>query len=366
LVLAYVDVRSGLVDERLTADRLHRFADRAPAAAVAAVRRHAPWLISGGDSDYEWIRPVVQAGLRTSADAASKGMIAQAAGELAASLVARGRFDVAGDYALALSGQVLADFLGVDRRDAARLLAWGDDLITFFNDVEISVPASERMARSAAALVDFALHRLTATGARSGDGFLALAARAAADRDLGLAEESVGMITLPFLTGTLGVAHLVVNTVWLLLTHADQRARLTEDPSLISGAVGEALRLIPPVALVPRVALERVALGGAIVESGETVYLSLAAANRDPARFSHPGVFDITRPQAGALAFGYGAHSCIGAGLARMQTAIAVEALLRRAPDLALDPEGEVTWSTIPGLQTPQKLDVRAGHRTPQ
>lgn len=87
--------------------------------------------------------------------------------------------------------------------------------------------------------------------------------------------------------------------------------------------------------------------------------LSLAEANRDPARFSDPQRFDITRDARGALGFGHGPHSCIGVGLARMQAATAIESLLRRAPDLARDPEREVAWWALAGIQGPEALGVR-------
>jgi pimeloyl-[acyl-carrier protein] synthase len=365
-IVAYDEVRSGLVDERLSADRLHAFADRAPAAAVDAVRRDAPWLISGEGTAYPWIRPLGLAGLRSAADEASQRAMRGAADELIGALVDSDRFNVASDYALTLSIWVLADFLGVDRRDTGRLVDWGHDLIAFFNALEITVAGPERMARSASALATYALTSLRQGGATDDGAFLARTARAAAQQSLPLDEQSIGMITLPLLTGALGVAHLVTNTVWLLLTHDDQRARLAADRRLVGGAVAEALRRTSPVALVPRIAIEPVAIGDVVVEPGEAVYLSVAAANCDPAQFSDPDRYDITRPQAGALGFGHGAHSCIGGGLVRVQATIAVDALLDRMPDLVLDPEGEVVWSLIPGLQAVDILDVCRGQRVGQ
>jgi pikromycin synthase len=148
--------------------------------------------------------------------------------------------------------------------------------------------------------------------------------------------------------------------VWLLLVHEDQRARLAADPALLPGAFGETLRYLPPAPLATRIALEPLTLRGHRVEPGQTVQLSLAAANRDPERFPDPDRFDIARRQAGAVGLGHGVHSCIGAGLARMQTAIALRALLDRAPELARDDESEVVWSPLAGIEGPRALGVRA------
>ena len=359
-VFAYDDVLAGLSDPRLTNDRMHRFADRAAPSAVEAVRRRAAWLISPEGSDYDWLRPVLRAGLREAVGRRAEGAVAAAAHELLDELLARERFDVVSDYAFALSGVALADFLGVERAHAGRLMRWAVDIVAFFNDTEITTPAAATMASSAAEMVAYAQSLVGAGQAEMGGGFLGLAARTAQRSGHELGDEAVGNLALPYLTGQVAVAQLVANSVWLLLGHEDQRARLAADRALVGGALGETLRYLPPASLATRIALEPIDLRGHRVEAGQTIQLSLAAANRDPQRFPDPDRFDIARGQAGALGLGHGVHSCIGAGLARMQAAIALRALLDRAPELALDAEPEVVWSPLAGIEGPQALGVRA------
>jgi cytochrome P450 len=359
-VFAYDDVLAGLSDPRLTSDRMHRFADRAAPSAVRAVRRHAPWIISPAGSDYDWLRPALHAGLREAVGRRAEAASAGAAHELLDDLLARERFDVVTDYAHAHAGLALADLLGVERAQGDRLMRWAIDIVAFFNDAAITAQRAAAMASSAAEMVAYA-HEMLGTGpAATGGGFLGLAARTAQRGGHELGDEAVGNLALPYLTGQVGVAQLVANSVWLLLDHEDQRVRLAADPALLAGALGETLRYLPPASLATRIALEPIALRGHRIESGHTVQLSLAAANRDPRRFPDPDRFDITRRQAGALGFGHGAHSCIGAGLARVQAAIALRALLERAPDLARDAEREVVWSPLAGIEGPQALGVRA------
>jgi cytochrome P450 len=358
-VFAYDDVRSGLVNEHLTPDRMHAFAERAPGAAIEALRQHAPWIISPALADYDWIRPVMQAGLHSAADTPSRQAVSSAAEVLLDSLIGeQERFDAV-QYAITLSGWTLADFLGVDRSDSRYLISWAHDLMAFFNEPEITTRRTERMARSASEMVAYAQALRAERGEQARSGFLDLAAQSAAARGRVLDDESIGNITLPFLTGHIGVAHLVANAIWLLLTHG-QWHRVADQPDLIPGAIAETLRFTPPVALAPRVAMERTTIAGHVVEAGQGVQLSLAAANRDPARFTHADRFDITRFQGGALGFGHGAHSCIAAGISRAQAAIGVQALLHRAPQLALDPAGDVRWSQIEGLRALETLPVRA------
>jgi cytochrome P450 len=359
-VVAYDDVLAGLSDPRLTSDRMHRFADRAAPSAVEAVRRHAPWIISPAGSDYDWLRPALHAGLREAVGRRAEAASAGAAHELLDDLLARERFDVVSDYAYAHAGLALADFVGVERAQGDRLMRWAIDIVAFFNDAAITAQRAAAMASSAAEMVAYA-HEMLGTGpAATGGGFLGLAARTAQRGGHELGDEAVGNLALPYLTGQVGVAQLVANSVWLLLDHEDQRARLAADPALLAGALGETLRYLPPASLATRIALEPIALRGHRIEPGHTVQLSLAAANRDARRFPDPDRFDIARRQAGALGFGHGAHSCIGAGLARAQAAIALRALLERAPDLARDAEGEVVWSPLAGIEGPQALGVRA------
>ncbi|HEX6744402.1 MAG TPA: cytochrome P450 [Solirubrobacteraceae bacterium] len=359
-VFAYDDVLAGLSDPRLTSDRMHRFADRAAPGAVQAVRRHAPWIISPAGSDYDWLRPALQAGLREAVGRRAEAASAGAAHELLDDLLARERFDVVSDYAYAHAGLALADLLGVERAQGDRLMRWAIDIVAFFNDAAITAQRAAAMASSAGEMVAYA-HEMLGTGpAATGGGFLGLAARTAQGGGHELGDEAVGNLALPYLTGQVGVAQLVANSVWLLLDHEDQRARLAADPALLAAALGETLRYLPPASLATRIALEPIALRGHRIERGDTVQLSLAAANRDPRRFPDPDRFDVARRQAGALGFGHGAHSCIGAGLARVQAAIALRALLERAPDLARDADREVVWSPLAGIEGPQALGVRA------
>ncbi len=359
-VSAYDDVLAILSDPRLTNDRMHRFADRAAPSTLEAVRRHAPWIISPQGSDYDWVRPVLHAGLREAVGRRAEAASAAVAHELLDDLLARERFDVVCDYAFAHAGLTLADFLGVDRTHGDRLMRWAIDIVAFFNDTAITTQRAAAMASSASEMVAYA-HDLLRTGpAGTGGGFLGLAARTARRGGHELGDEAVGNLALPYLTGQVAVAQLVANSVWLLLVHEDQRARLAAEPALLAGALGETLRYLPPASLATRIALEPIALRGHRIEPGHTVQLSLAAANRDARRFPDPGRFQIARPQAGALGFGHGAHSCIGAGLARVQASIALRALLDRAPDLAPDAEREVVWSPLAGIEGPQGLSVCA------
>ena len=122
----------------------------------------------------------------------------------------------------------------------------------------------------------------------------------------------------------------------LLLSHSDQRALLSNDPSLAAQAVDEILRFEAPVLGSGRDASEPFDLFGVPVAAGETVTTMSLAANRDPAAFDVPDRFDITQPGGKLMSFGQGIHYCLGAALARLEGQVAFPMLLARFPTMEL------------------------------
>lgn len=133
--------------------------------------------------------------------------------------------------------------------------------------------------------------------------------------------------------------NLIGNAVEALLRHPDQLALLRQDPSLLPRAVEELLRWCTPQLLtVPRFTAEDVEIGGVPIPKGEPVTVSMLSVNRDPDVFPDPDRLDVTRAPGsfGHLAFAHGAHFCLGAAIARVETEVALAALINRFPGLRL------------------------------
>jgi len=148
---------------------------------------------------------------------------------------------------------------------------------------------------------------------------------------------------LDTVTATLGcnMAHLASNP--------DARRRLVADPSLLEGAIEELLRWETPVTGVPRIVKQEVTVHGVTLQPGEMVSLLLGAANLDDAEFEDPERVDFARGRNRHLAFGGGAHRCLGSHLARMELRVALEEWHRRIPDYHVKPGAVPTYS--PGIR---------------
>jgi cytochrome P450 len=141
------------------------------------------------------------------------------------------------------------------------------------------------------------------------------------------------------------------------LIHPDQLAALRDDPALVEGAVEELLRYTGIGRAAVRAALEDVEIGDQLIKAGETVTISLDAANRDPRRFTDADALDLRRNAAGHLTFVHGVHQCLGQHLARVELRIALSALLTRFPTLHLAiPPDDVPLRTDTNVYNMERL----------
>lgn len=154
-------------------------------------------------------------------------------------------------------------------------------------------------------------------------------------------------------------ANMLAHGTFALLSHPEQLAALREEPDLADSAVEELLRYLSVAHTMVRVALEDVELDGHVIKAGETVTLSVEAANRDPERFPDPDTLDLRRKATGQLGFGHGIHQCLGAQLARVEMRVALPALLTRFPTLRLAvPPAEVPLRTAMNIYGVHRLPV--------
>ncbi|HEY3708904.1 MAG TPA: cytochrome P450 [Amycolatopsis sp.] len=242
---------------------------------------------------------------------------------LLAALPADGPVDLVRDFAQPLPMEVICELVGVPEADRPRWHEYGRTVLA---------GAGPGFAAAVPGIID---------GAReivAGPGRDLVALLKTVD---GLAEQELVTLVWQLVLAGQTPANLIANAIEALLAHPGELAALRADPALLTGAVDELIRWCGPALLtIPRQATEDLELHGVAVRAGEPVTASIAAVNRDPRAFDGPERFDVRRAPGGHLGFAHGPHFCLGASLARVQTEVALGAVLRRFPALALAEPG--------------------------
>ncbi len=187
--------------------------------------------------------------------------------------------------------------------------------------------------------------------------------QAEADEDIMTENEVGNLIVLLLIAGNETTTNLIGNAVLALLSRPDLVDGVQANPALVPALVEETLRYDSPVQLMLRRATRSVEISGEKVGEGELVAVLLGSANRDERQFDEPDVFDLSRDPSRHLAFGFGTHFCLGAGLARLEARIALEMFLRRAVRFELlgPVPGRVPSLLMRGVQSLSLLVTGAG-----
>lgn len=255
--------------------------------------------------------------------------------------------DLLGDVAQPLPMDVICELAGVPAGERDRWRAHGA--------VIVAGDGRALMAR-VPEMIDDAIRAVGA--GRTGDGMIGMLAAAEGDR---LSEEELVTLVWHLVLAGQVPANLIANSVAALLAEPGLIDTLRAEPALLPGAVEELTRWQPPqMFTIPRFAGEEIEIGGVRIPKGAPVTAVLPAASRDPRVFTDPARLDLRRREAAHLGYGHGAHFCLGAQLARVQTEMALAALLDRFPRmrLAVDP-AELPWVPDPATRRLASLPVR-------
>jgi cytochrome P450 len=268
-----------------------------------------------------------------------------------------GRMDVIADLAEPLPAIVTAEMLGVPVADWRRLKAWTADFAEMLGNFQHNPDRAPRMLRTVHDMTTYFHDAIRRQRAEPREGLVHSLMAAEVDGDRLTEEEVVATCIVTMVGGQETTTNLIGNGVYTLLRNPEERERLRADPSLIPSGIEEMLRYESPSQHTGRLAPEDRELGGRMIRKRQAVMAVMAAANRDPERFADPDRFDVRRGNNRHLAFGYAAHFCFGAALARIEGQEAFEALLRRLPAFRLEP-GPLAWRTNSGLRGLTSLRV--------
>ena len=251
----------------------------------------------------------------------------------------------------------IAELLGVPPEDRDRFRAWSSQLVQLLDPFQGSGGAAP-MSRATHEIFEYFRPLLRDRREHPRDDLLS--AMLAAAEEEGEALDEIDLLSLASLVLTAGhetTSNLIANAVLCLLRFPDERKRLQDDLSLLPSAIDEVLRFESPIQFTDRVTTRDCDFAGQALRKNTIVGAVLAAANRDPARFPEPERFDITRANNNHLAFGQGNHFCLGSQLAKLETEIALGALLRRFPDFRGAPEPPA-WRRSMIIRGPESLPL--------
>ena len=250
------------------------------------------------------------------------------------SVVATGKMDLVKDFAIPFPVTVIAELLGVEPERRERFKHWSDAIVIGLSGTSQAFGRAE-VAAAADEMADYIESVVAARRSSPRDDLISILTQAE-EGDALTSGEVLSFIVLLLIAGNETTTNLIGNGTLALLRNPEQFARLQGDRSLMRSAIDELLRYDSPVQATARVALEAVALEDATLPAGALVMTAIGAANRDPEVFDDPDRLDLGRASNHHLSFGFGAHFCLGAPLARLEAEVAFDALLTRFPKLEL------------------------------
>jgi cytochrome P450 len=282
--------------------------------------------------------------------------IHEIADDLVDRVAAEGRMELVDDFAFTLPITVIAELLGIPVEDRDRFRVWSNSFLL----PPLTDELREQFLRHTDEFVAYLDELFAKRRAEPSDDLVSALVQAEEHGDRLSENELYSMTVLLIVAGHETTVSLITNAVLALLGQPDELERLKADPSLMRTAVEELLRYDSPVErTIARWVTEDTQLGGHAIARGNLVIAVVGSANRDDAQFPAADVLDLGRAENRHVGFGRGPHFCLGAPLARLETEIALETLLRRLPNLRLDiAEDDLYWRPIPLFRSLAALPV--------
>ncbi len=370
LVTRYDDVAACFRDDRLSADRAGSYATSLPPEIqqklAPLIGNLSRWALMKDPPDHTRLRglaskaftPRLIAELRPSIEATCDRLL----DELDARADAEGGFDLVEGYAFPVPVLVIGAMLGLPPEDATMLKRWSSALTAFLGGASMTQEIVGTALKAVIELEEYFRAQIDARRSEPGDDLLSSLLAAHEHEDRLDEQELLATCTMLLFGGHETTTNLIANGAMVLLRHPEALAWLRDDlEGRIEGAVEELLRFEPPVLRMGRVAREAFELRGETIETGDRLYMVMAAANRDPACFDDPDRLDLARTGNRHLTFGLGRHFCLGAALGRLEGQISLSKLLTRFPSLRLPSDYTPEWIdnlTVRGLA---RLPLLAG-----
>jgi hypothetical protein len=270
-------------------------------------------------------------------------------------VASKGRMNLIADLAEPLPCIVTAEMLGVPVEDHPQLKLWSQDFAEVLGNFQHNPDHVQRILKCTEEMSDYFRRMMNSDRLRP-EGLVKALKNAEINGDRLTEDEVIANCIITMVGGQETTTNLLGNGVLALMRNPDQLEKLRANPALVPSAVEELLRFESPTQYTGRIAAQETEIGGKVIKQKQAVFAVLGAGNRDPERFPNPDKLDLARPDNKHLAFGWGAHFCFGAPLARIEAHMAFEELLK-LQNWALEP-GPLTWRTNLALRGLTKLPI--------
>ena len=268
-----------------------------------------------------------------------------------------GSMDVIADFAAPLPAIVTAEMLGVPTSDHTQLKKWSADFAEMLGNFQHNPDRVQIVLDSLNDMLEYFRATVRELRVRPREGLVNALLTAEIGGDRLTEEEVIANSIVTMVGGQETTTNLIGNGLLTLMRNPDEMHKLRSDSSLIVSAVEELLRYESPSQHTGRIAPYDVELGGRKIRKRQAVIAVMGAANRDPERFPDPDRLDLGRRDNRHVAFGWAAHFCFGAPLARIEGQIAFETILRRLHNLTLPPT-TLHWRENLGLRGLKALPI--------
>lgn len=264
--------------------------------------------------------------------------------------IEEGEFDLIADYAGPVPTVVIAEMMGIPAQRHADFKRWSDVAAKVGFNPAPSERESNEGQQARASLAQFFADQIEQRRLKPGADLISQMLAAEVDGSKLSDFDIINQCDLLLVAGNVTTTDMIGNGIKALLQHPEQLTKLRANPELIGATIEEILRFDSPVVNSGRIAHEDIEIGGCPISRGESLGVSLAGANRDPAVYTAPDVFDIERRVIPHQSFGGGRHHCLGASLARLEGAEAILRLVQKFPNLRFSERG-YSMAAIPAFR---------------
>jgi cytochrome P450 len=338
VVTRYEDVRDICLQREMSSDRLRPFFAAMPAPEAQRIadliRYLSLWMVFRDPPEHTRLRRLTSKVFHVKSMHAMRPRIEALMHWLFEAIGERREFDFIADFAGPLPALVIMDMLGVPRDELPRVKRLSDDIALFIGSARMA-PEKYGIAEAAThEMADFFRSMIAARRAAPGRDLLSELVHVRDDDDRLTEDELVATCILLLFAGHETTTNHLATGLLGLMRFPRELARLRDEPSLAPAAVEELLRYDGPNGVQARIVGRDCELHGKMLKAGERIFIQLNAANRDPRAYPDPDRVDLARNGPPHLAFGFGAHICLGFPLARLEGQIALPAVLARWPGL--------------------------------